>query len=148
MLKWTFLFFSIFLVSCYPIDSIPYLFRDEWIASEAAGVKDDSLAIITWSRYPAELALIDGDSLRIRYKKAKLLPGRHIIGYEYSPEYDEINTSGTIRSFEIELKSGHQYELRMKYHWWTNIRRYEVWVVDKTSFRENWRIIWGEVRMK
>ena len=113
----------------------------EWTGSGVTGIENHSITRFNWSKLPGIITLIDGDSVGNGYKKAKLLPGRHIIEYAYYPAEFGKHPKGLI---EIELKAGHVYEFRIKLCYSCNPRRYDMWIQDKTSGE----IPWGKLKGK
>jgi hypothetical protein len=72
------------------------------------------------------------------YKKARLLPGRHVIAYS-NYVYKLGHVTGKI---DLELKAGHSYEFAFDTCYWCNPRRDAAWVEDKTTGE----IVWGKCR--
>jgi len=111
----------------------------EWSGSNLSGMENQPVSKFEWSRLPGVITMIDGDTVGSGYKKAKLLPGIHKIDYAYSPAQFGTHPRG---SFEMELKAGHLYEFRIKLCFSCNPRRYDTWVMDKTTGD----IVWGQIK--
>src|SRR5512140_3263922 len=79
----------------------------EWTGKGVTSNGNQPFTEFTWSKLPGIITLIDGDSVGTGYKKAKLLPGRHIIEYAYNPAEFGMHPKGLIG---MELKAGHIYE--------------------------------------
>ena len=80
----SFLLFVILFSSCASYSPI-YWGWGEWASPGISGIEDSSVTRFYWSKLPGIITLIDGDSVGTGYKKAKLLPGSHIIEYAYYP---------------------------------------------------------------
>ncbi len=136
MNKISILLFVLMLSSCAYYSPI-YWGWGEWSGPEVSGVGNNSAAIFDWSRLPGIITFIDGDSVGCGYKKAKLLPGSHVIEYAYYPAEFGMHPEGLI---EIDLKAGHEYGFRIKLCYSCIPRRYTTWVNDKT----NGAVVWGK----
>jgi len=133
------LLLSLVMVSCYSLQTMRW---GEWSDSDVAGVETDLIASFDWSEWPGMIASIDGNkSAGTGYKKAKLLPGRHVFEYSYYlVEFGPGNhVTGTI---EIELKAGHSYIFCFDYCYWCKPRRSAVWIDDLTTGE----VVWGKRR--
>jgi hypothetical protein len=98
-------------------------------------VESDVTANLDWSTLPGVITSIDGNRVGNGYKKAKLLPGSHVIEYAYSPvEFGE-HPRGTIA---LELQAGHLFEFRLKLCFWCNPRKFAVWVDDNSTGETVW----------
>jgi hypothetical protein len=128
------LLLSSLMVSCAYYSPI-YWGWGEWVGSDVAGLENDSVATFDWSKLPGVITLIDENSVGTGYKKAKLSPGRHVIGYAYYPAEFGVHPKGII---EIDLTAGHSYEFGLRLCFWCKPRKYAVWVDDKTSSEEVW----------
>lgn len=134
------LLFVIMLSSCASYSPI-YWGWGEWDGPGVSTIDNHSVTRFDWSRLPGIITTIDGDSVGDGYKKAKLLPGSHLIEYAYYPAEFGIHPKGLI---ETELKEGHMYEFRIKLCYSCNPRRYATWVHDKTADE----IVWGKSKAK
>jgi len=136
MNKLVLLLLSSLMVSCAHYSPI-YWGWGEWAGSDVAGVENDSISSFGWSKLPGVIKSIDGNSVGTGYKKAKLLPGRHVIEYAYYPAEFGEHPRGMI---EIDLKAGHLYEFGLKLCFWCQPRKYAVWVDDKATGE----VVWGK----
>ena len=122
------------------IESLYTLNWDECVSSDGTGLGTESVAIFEWSKWPHMIDSIDGEKCQGSdnrgCKKARLLPGRHLISYEFQMARVG-RISGTI---ELTLKAGHLYEFDNASCYWCMPRRYTVWVVDKTTGE----VVWGK----
>jgi hypothetical protein len=134
MNKVTFLLLFLLITSCSHYSPI-YWGWEEWAGSDVAGMQDELVTNLDWSKNPGVITSIDGNSVGHGYKKAKLLPGRHVIEYASYPAEFGVHPRGTI---EIDLKKGHSYEFRIKLCFWCTPRKYAVWVDDNTTDEEVW----------
>ena len=110
----------------------------EWTGQEVSGLDGSSVALFDWSKLPGTIIIIDGDSVGNGYKKAKLLPGRHLIGYAYYPVEFGVHPKGII---DMNLKANHLYEFRIKLCYSCNPRRYNILVKDRSTGE----IVWNEI---
>ena len=127
---------SLALVSCAHHSPI-YWGWGEWVAPDAAGMKEDLVARFDWSTQPGVITTIDGNNVGSGFKKARMAPGKHVIGYAYYPAEFGEHPKGIA---EINLKAGYIYEFRLKLCFSCMPRKFAVWVEDKTS-RE---LVWGQ----
>ncbi len=129
------LLLSLLMSSCAHYSPI-YWGWGEWAASDVTGLENGLVAYVDWSTLPGVIISIDGNTVGSGYKKAKLLPGSHIMEYAYYTGEFGVNPKGTIA---IQLEAGHSYEFRIKLCFWCNPRKYAVWVDDKTTAE----VVWG-----
>ena len=124
------------IISCSHYSPI-YWGWGEWSGADIAGVESNSLASVDWSTLPGVITSIDGNKLGSGYKKAKLLPGKHLIEYAYYPAEFGAYPKGII---ELDLKSGHLYQFEIMLCFWCMPRKFAKWVVDKTMGE----VVWGK----
>ena len=129
--------FSSLVFSCAQLEGTWGLSR-EWVGPDLAGVGNNSLAAVSWSKDPGVIVAIDGNSLGKGYARAKLRPGRHVIEYADYPAEFGVHPKGSI---ELELRAGHVYEFHIKPCYWCMPRKYAVWVDDKTTGD----VVWGKL---
>lgn len=137
MKKLTILLLSLAIASCFSLEAMKW---GEWTAPDVTDLSSESVASFDWSDWPGMIISIDGDSRPgTGYKKAKLLPGRHVLEYSnYLAEFGPDNhVKGTI---EMELKAGHSYQFGFDTCYWCKPRRFTVWVED----RNTGEIVWGK----
>jgi hypothetical protein len=130
------LLLSSLIISCSHYSPI-YWGWGEWTGPDLSGLANDSVAGLDWSKLPGVIVSIDGNSLGTGYKKARLLPGKHVIEYAYYTAQFGAHPKGTI---EMDLKAGHLYEFGLKLCFWCNPRKYAVWVDDNTTGE----LVWGK----
>lgn len=128
------LLLSSLMVSCAYYSPI-YWGWSEWVGSDVAAVDNDFITSMDWSKLPGVITLIDGSAVGAGYKKAKLLPGRHVIEYAYYTAEFGMHPRGII---EIDLTAGHSYEFGIKLCFWCMPRKYAVWIDDKTTSEKVW----------
>ncbi len=136
MKKATLLLLSSLLVSCAHHSPI-YWGWGEWVASDAAGMKEDMVARFDWSTLPGVITSVDGNSVGEGFKKARMVPGKHVIKYAYYPAQFGQHPEGTA---EMDLKAGHLYEFHLKLCFSCTPRKFAVWVEDKTIGT----LVWGQ----
>jgi hypothetical protein len=125
---------SLLMVSCSYYSPI-YWGCKEWVGTDAAGLRNESIATLDWSKHPGVIGLIDETALGKDYKKAKISPGRHVIEYSYYPSEFGAHPKGKI---EIDLKAGHVYEFHIKLCFWCKPIKFAVWVDDNTTGESVW----------
>ncbi|HEY5975979.1 MAG TPA: hypothetical protein VIU41_14690 [Geobacteraceae bacterium] len=127
---------SSLLVSCSHYSPI-YWGWGEWGGADVAGVADNLLAGFDWSTLPGVITSIDGNSVGTGFKRAKLLPGRHVIEYAYHTAAFGAHPQGMM---ELDLTAGHSYQFNIKLCFWCTPRKYAVWVDDHTMGS----VVWGK----
>lgn len=127
---------SSLLFSCAHYSPI-YWGWGEWDGVGVAGEKAGLSAGLDWSKRPGVITAIDGKSIGSGYKKAKLLPGRHVIEYAYYTAQFGAHPKGII---ELDVQAGHSYQFDIKLCFWCNPRKFAVWVYDNTVGT----VVWGE----
>lgn len=132
--KLNLLLLSTLIVSCAHTSPI-YRGGGEWVGSNLTAPGNDFIATFDWSRLPGIVTLIDESRVGTGYKRARLLPGRHVIAYAYHPAEFGVHPKGTI---EIDLVAGHAYEFGVRLCFWCTPRKYAVWVDDKTTGEKVW----------
>jgi hypothetical protein len=136
MFKLVLLLLPMVMISCAH-DSPVFWGWGEWAASDVAGVENELISGFDWYKNPGVITSIDGNSVGNGYKRARLLPGRHVIEYASYPAKFGGHPKGRI---EIELKAGHLYEFRLELCFWCMPRKYAVWVDNKTTGK----LVWGK----
>jgi hypothetical protein len=134
---------AMILAACAAIDTHSW---GEWVSPDIAGTKTEDLSIFDWSKHPGTIISIDGvTDVRTGFKSARLRPGKHIISYADHPDEFGIHPKG---SFDMEMKSGHQYRFGIRYCFTCTPRKYAVWIDDTTTgeiawgSRPDWRWRW------
>jgi len=128
------LLLSLLMASCAHYSPI-YWGWGEWAVSDVTGLENGLVAYVDWSTLPGVITSIDGHTVGSGHKKAKLLPGSHVIEYAYYPAEFGVHPKGTIA---IQLEAGHSYEFCIRLCFWCNPRKYAVWVDDKTTAEAVW----------
>ncbi len=137
MFKLVLLLLSSLLVSCAAYHSPIYWGYGEYVGPDVAVADSELISILDWYKNPGVIKSIDGNSfVTTGYKKARLLPGRHVIEYVWYTGGFGTTIKGRI---EIDLKADHFYEFRIKLCFWCIPRKYAVWVDDKTTGE----LVWG-----
>ena len=134
---------AMFLAACAAIETHSW---GEWVSPDIVGTNTEAVSILDWSNHPGTITSIDGATdVKTGFKKARLLPGRHIISYADYPTNFGIHPQGSI---EIEMKPGHQYRFGVLYCFTCSPRKYAVWIDDITTSeiawgsRPDWRLRW------
>jgi hypothetical protein len=130
------LLLSSLIISCSYYPPI-YWGWSEWAGSDFSGVEHDAIARLNWSKHPGVITSIDENTLGAGYKKAKLLPGMHVVKYGYFTAQFGEHPNGTI---EMEFKACHSYQFGLKLCFWCSPRKYAVWIDDKTTGE----LVWGK----
>ncbi len=126
---------ALLLTSCAALDKMR---AGEWVEPAAASRGDDAVAGFDWSAPPSGIVTsIDGQVVGTGYKRARLLPGRHVIEYAYYTGEFGTNLLGRI---ELDLVAGHTYRFDVKLCFWCSPRKYAVWVDDETAGT----VVWGQ----
>jgi len=121
------------LAACYSIQTQSW---GEWTEHDPVASEVAFTASFSWADWPGMVISIDrhGD-VATGYKRARLLPGKHVIGYS-NHVHDFGHVSGEI---QIDLVAGHSYEFHFDTCYWCKPRKYAVWVYDAT----NGAVVWG-----
>jgi hypothetical protein len=70
---------AMFLTACAAIETYSW---GEWVSPDIVGTNTEAFSILDWSNHPGTITSIDGATdVKTGFKRARLLPGRHIISY-------------------------------------------------------------------
>lgn len=106
--------------------------------ADGAQASAASSAVFDWSEWPDMITSIDGNrcvgSGKTGYKRARLLPGRHVVEYR-NYVLDLGYAAGRI---ELDVQAGHSYRFDFDACYWCRKRRFTAWVDDRTTGQVAW----------